>query len=1175
MRKRFKIPLFGMILIIAAVVTALVLLYKSHILESYVNRFLAERVASQYGLDITIAEIDGSFVEGFTLRDVSVRYKHDHDTLTLAFFPQVTINYKVANLWHRHWILDTILISRPTLHLATDSAGRWILPHFSGSGPGGGEMLAWELDRIALDSGSLTVDFGGKSYRWFDINLRSSVKSEGGTYTFKLDTLQFDANDGRLRIREGSGLATLYEDNLALQEIHLRADSTRLAFALTANWNDGHVEALVDSAHLHLQDVVSFLGSPLKGDLDLHGVLFRRGGVIGGDLLLAGMFEERQFDSLQARFNFDRGVLTLDTLSGMILNGCLIAGTGNMNLKASPQTYQLNAAVRSFDLRHLVFNSFASDLNGDLRLNGSGLRSSDMTLDMDVVLDDSHFDIYHPHQAVGHLTVTNDSLVFQPGFLISYYQNEFQFGGSLNYSGQMNLTGTADFPNLADFTHQTFIDLPGGRGRAQFALTGPTSDPGLRGTFTSDSVWLYQFYSPDFSARFDIASFTKSRQGPIEITARRGDAWSFPYDSLFARMTLDSNWLFIDTAAIANNIVGLTTRGKLDYAAYPQILHLDSVAASLTGRPFHSDSMQVIRVDSTGFIFDRIAFRSYDGLLRLTGRANYDKTLDLSWDVKNASIVPWLALLRDTLKLEGRLSSTGQMQGTLASPRFHLQANLDTLVYQSLYLGNLRAYVSYEDSTMFIDSSFLKSPEGLYAVKGELPINLALDSKHPLFDNRTQDITLTATDKEIALAPYFLKSIDYITGDFSADINLTGQPLKPHLTGVCMLKDGVIKLAELRDQLQKVDIELQMSDRLITVDKAEAEVPLPKGGHSTSISGGGTILINDFDRYTFALHLKCVNLPVNYEMGDFTGLCNADVRVHGSTPPTVTGNITLTTALYRESFEASGFSLLSALEGDKTWNLDLLVELPSKFRVQNDDIDAEFSGNLNILRTAGVYNFLGTLDVVRGNLFMLNKSFSITPGGQIIYDNIEKPDPKLNLEITTRIRTQPRLTEFTTESDYSYELALAVGGTLTNPTISGSGNSPVSNEDILPTLLNDYRPTTSADSVSRGPGLTERITVSGAGLLASQFSRLGSRSLGVETFEINPGFGKGLNPASTQLTIGTYTLPNLYVFGSSYFDVNKGQQVGLEFRLGRHYLFEGKRDETNLYHINFKMQWEY
>jgi hypothetical protein len=148
-----------------------------------------------------------------------------------------------------------------------------------------------------------------------------------------------------------------------------------------------------------------------------------------------------------------------------------------------------------------------------------------------------------------------------------------------------------------------------------------------------------------------------------------------------------------------------------------------------------------------------------------------------------------------------------------------------------------------------------------------------------------------------------------------------------------------------------------------------------------------------------------------------------------------------------------------------------------------------------------------------------------------------------------------------------------VTGTLTNPIITGAGDTPISNENILPALLADYRP--DLDSLGGNPVLSDRITVGGVGLLATQVSRLGTRTLGVETFEIYPTGTKGFDPLSTRLTIGAYTLPNLYVFGSSYFDVEKGQEVGLEYRLGRHYLFEGRRDEANLYHFNFRLNWEY
>lgn len=1175
MRLRFKIPLAGLIFIVLLIATALVLLYQSHILENLVNRFLAEQFASQYNLDITISEIDGSFVEGFVLRDVSLRYKEGVDTVTVAYLPRVNIAYKISNLWHRQWIVDSLSLYGPQLRFRRDTTGRWILPHLSRGTKIGVEGPSWAANRITIDSGTVELSLGDRQIIWYDITLRTSVKSDAGTYTLRLDTLMFNSSDGRLKIREGSGLATLFEKRLTLQNILLEADSTKAAFSLSVDGAyNNRAEIQLDSAHIHLQDIVSFLGSNLSGDLNLRGSLFHRGGVLGGDMLVSGTFENRDFDSLQARFNYVNRSLHLDTLDGTVLGGCLLSGSGEIDFAVRPEAYKLNAQLSHFDLSHLIENSFQSDLNGAVDLKGRGFRAHDMALDLIVRMGDSRFDIYHPHSAVGRMSVTHDSLLIMPGFTTTYYDNSFSFGGAIIYNGNLLISGTADLPNLDDFTHQTFIDLPAGRGTAEFLFSGLTKDPDLRGRFQSDSLWMYKFFSSGFDTRFDISRFTTRKLGTIELLSQKGDAWGFPIDSMYAELILDSNLLKIDSAVMGNAFSSSSAAGVLDYEAYPQSLRLDTMQINLTGRLFHSDGRQDIRIDSSGFLFDRVSFASSDGHLTFAGRANYDESLDLGWDVQRASLAPWIALYSDTLRLDARASSTGKIRGTLASPLFQMEARLDSMTFDNYFLGDLWAHLSYEDTTLFIDSSFLKSREGIYTARGEFPINLALDTLHPLFDERTQDIQFTAQDKEVGLAALFVPSVEYVTGDLSAEVNLTGQPMKPHLTGTCTLKDGIIKLVELRDRLENVACEIEMSDRLITITRAEATVQSSRAKNPGRISAGGTILINDINSFTFALNAQCHSMPIDYEMGEFAGLADAQLRVNGPTPPTVRGKITMPWATYRESFEEeSGFSLLAALEGDKTWNLDLLVEFPSNFRVQNDDIDAEFTGDVNILRTAGVYNFLGNLEVIRGKMFMLDKTFTITPGGVITYDNIEEPDPNLGLEISTRIRTPRQYTDFESESDYSYELVLSVSGTLMNPIIAGGGETPLSSEEILPSLIADYH--SSSDTARGDTRLTDRITVGGAGLLASQFSRLGTRSLGVETFEINPGYGKGLDAAGTQVTIGAYTLPNLYVFGSSYFDVARGQEVGVEFRLGRHYLFEGRRDENNLYHMNFKLHWEY
>jgi len=1174
MRLRFKIPLIGVIGIALLVIVGLVLLYQSHILENWVNRYLADKIASKYNLDVTIRDIDGSFVSGFTLREVLVRFFENTDTVTVAYVPKVSINYSVGDLLHRRWIVDSIRISRPQFYLEEDSLGEWRLPPVPEGEASDATPPDWWLKKLSIDDASLAMRFHQKLYKWFDINLVLSAQSQEGTYTFDLDSLRFDSEDKRMRVNYARGLATLFQKKLAVQNALIMTDSSFLAFSLVRDAEDSvWVESEIDSAHVHLPDIVSFLGSSLHGDFDLSGSLYRRYGKTGGNVLLSGTFQDRNFDSLKASLHYDHGIVHVDTVYGRILDGCGINGFGRVNLATRPYGYHLSAFVNHFNLNNLVFNTYRTDLNGALEMDGRGLKSQTMAIDLDLKLAESYFDIYHFHKASGQMTIGTEGLYFFPGFSANYYSNRFMVEGDVDYDGRVSLEGRADLDNLSDFAHQTFIDLPAGRASAEYSITGPTNDPDMSVFCTSDSIWLYDFFSQDLTVDFFIESFIRSMRGPITVTCRGGDAWGFPYDSLYAEFTLDSNLLYIDTGCIANDFSRSQLSGTLDFASYPQELTIDSALIDLSGRQFVNDSIQRIYIDSTGYAFDRIYLNATNGYLSFSGRADYSDSLDIIWEVNNLSVAPWIDLFNDSLQIDGRLRAVGSFYNTLAAPEFSLRAQLDSLRYEGLLLGNLEAFLSYEDSTLLIDSSYLESPAGKYTASGEFPINLMPAEGQSYFDDREQSITVVAVDKQLDLIAFLLESVEYITGDFSAEIDLSGKPLQPHLNGTATLTGGTVKLLDLQDPIENTDVELEMSDRLITISKAEGIVPRRGKKTPGKVSGHGTILIQDINRFRYALSAKAVDMPIKYELGDVDGLANADIRVDGETPPLVTGTINLKSVTYRESFEETGFSLLTALEADKTWDLDLMVEFPSKFWVKNDDIDAEFSGSVNILRNAGVYNFLGTLEVIRGKYFFLDKTFKITPGGEIVFENIEEPDPRLDLEISTRIRTPSTFADFESENNYSYELTLAVTGTLNNPNFAGAGDAPISSENILPALLADYNP--EVDTLAGDRFLASRITIGGMGLLASQFSKIGTRTLGVETFEIYPDMGGNFNPLDTRVTVGAYTFPNLYVCGSSYFDINKGQEVGMEYRLGRHYLFEGRRDESNLYHLNFKLHWEY
>jgi len=92
--------------------------------------------------------------------------------------------------------------------------------------------------------------------------------------------------------------------------------------------------------------------------------------------------------------------------------------------------------------------------------------------------------------------------------------------------------------------------------------------------------------------------------------------------------------------------------------------------------------------------------------------------------------------------------------------------------------------------------------------------------------------------------------------------------------------------------------------------------------------------------------------------------------------------------------------------------------------------------------------------------------------------------------------------------------------------------------------------------------------------LTGGLERLGTRTLGVETFELRPSETGSLDPRSAELSIGTYLLPDIYVYGTSGFDVTKGTEIGFEYRLKNWLTLQGNRDRNSLYQFDLNLKWE-
>ena len=57
--------------------------------------------------------------------------------------------------------------------------------------------------------------------------------------------------------------------------------------------------------------------------------------------------------------------------------------------------------------------------------------------------------------------------------------------------------------------------------------------------------------------------------------------------------------------------------------------------------------------------------------------------------------------------------------------------------------------------------------------------------------------------------------------------------------------------------------------------------------------------------------------------------------------------------------------------------------------------------------------------------------------------------------------------------------------------------------------------------------------------------------------------------------LGKYVSDKIYLRYTRRLSQSSGQEAGVEYRLNRHLLLEGRRDKIGLFHLGLSLNWEY
>ncbi len=1176
MRRRTKIILWILASIVIILVAVNVYLFQLGGLESIINREIRAALGQKYFVQVEIGEVNGNLFSGVELEDVVIDYSDSLTSYRLASIRRVSAEYSWRNLMDARYHLNHLHLDSADVRLVRDSARGWLLPHKTSDDQQSATAPPFSVGVLELRDGTFSIDHGGKSLVFSELQLNLALQGDAETYSVDLDNLHYRCSDPRLNLSTAGGQITYAHGLMMFTDLTLLSAVTRMRLDGALMLGDhamGQLDFAVDN--IDLGTITDFVGPKLRGVLDLNGSASFEGATFEGKVDIGGDFQFASFENLFVDFRFENYKLIIDTLYGAILGSCAIDGNAMIDFTDRPEQYRLVADIRNFNLKELVPKSFYSDLNGQLIMHGESFRSETLRLNVSTDIYESSFDDFPIHSAAGDIVITVDSIYFADSFRVDYYENVFTATGAVSYRDSMYLEVQADLANLDRYRGKLFIDQPGGRGKATAVVSGKTSDPDLRGQFVSDSLWLYGLHADSFMAQGDVARFLSGKQGAVEVWCYEGGAWSLPFDSLGARLTLDSNLVVIDSLGLTNMRSFIQGEAVLDYAASPMRLTIDSLDMTVFDRSFYNQRDLMMTIDSTGFYFEQLNVGNDRVRMMTRGRANFDESLDLVLSVAQVPVAPWLSLFEKELDIGGQVSCEATVQGSLDRPTINLYGGIDSLTYQGMTLGDLRVGLTYAERLLTLDSLRVHANPGEYSASGFLAVDLALTGDSlDRFPDSPMDIHITAEDSRFDLVSMVMPSVEELDGAFTADFRLSGTPDQPRLLGGASLTGGRLKYFDLVDPIYTDYAAVTMRNNQIIIDSVVAYVM--DGRKKSYAYLDGAITVKSLEQMHYDLDVSIPEgLPFVYELDDIKGRIRGDMRVLGDSPPLVTGDLELIEMKYRVPFAevGEGSPIMAALASEHSWDLNLNIEMLSNYWIQNEDIDAEFAGNINLIRTAGKYRFIGEMQAMRGKGFLFDKTFHLDPASRVIYEG----DLNARLDIVGH----SRFTGFgrgsldaEDNSPEQLDVWIRVTGTIDFPEINPCNTEPCQNsyditrEEMLPLIITN---SFSSSEVTASSRFEQGIS----GVIGSQISQIGTRRLGVETFEIDPFYGSEFDPLNARVTIGFYTAPNLYLYGRSALSLQTGQEVGFEYRIDRHFLIEGRGDEDLFYNLSVKLNWDF
>lgn len=474
-----------------------------------------------------------------------------------------------------------------------------------------------------------------------------------------------------------------------------------------------------------------------------------------------------------------------------------------------------------------------------------------------------------------------------------------------------------------------------------------------------------------------------------------------------------------------------------------------------------------------------------------------------------------LATIVDEENLVGTINGNIDVLGTTERPEINSSIDISGLNFRKLALEAINAELNYKNKNLSFNINMVEQSQNLFSGSGDIKYSLNLKKPFENISSSKFLISLKSDNLDLSRFTGLIPQVDEISGLLNSNLNISGSYEEPDLDGTLKIKNGLIKVSELKNTLSFDLVNINFKDNMAYLSPMD----LKTGEGNAEFEGQINLQSTE---YTMTAKLKSFSI----EPDNLNTYVDGDLKINGSREYLdISGAIknirTVVQIPDSEVKKAPDIKYVDQRESDiieikdespddffkSMVTLDLLVEIPNKLWVKGKGANIEFKGGLDIKKQRELDPAItGSLNVVRGSYKTFGKIFKVEEG-KITFPGTTDYNPYLDIKALYRV------------SDVN--IYVGIGGRAQNPEIKLSSEPFLTETNIISYLVFGK----SSDKIGSGEktqvdGLASSVA---GGIASSELEKLLGDKFSLDELSIKGGFG------NTEVEAGKYITDKLYL----------------------------------------------